>query len=98
MYAQDNNSLPVWSHNLSSVHQLISQPILVHFGGNCIKKGHWANECPNRANKVGPIANRGHDRNNARRPGNGGSGRGEPGRGGPGHCRLPLQAGCGGGG
>ena len=31
MYAQDNNSLPVWSHNLSSVHQLISQPILIHF-------------------------------------------------------------------
>ena len=31
MYAQDNNSLPVWSHNLSPPHQLISQPILIHF-------------------------------------------------------------------
>ena len=38
MYAQDNNSLPVWSHNLSPPHQLISQPILIHFGGNCINK------------------------------------------------------------
>ena len=31
MYAQDNNSLPVWSHNLSLTNLLISQPILIHF-------------------------------------------------------------------
>ena len=31
MYAQDNNSLPVWSYNLSLPHQLISHPILIHF-------------------------------------------------------------------
>ena len=31
MYAQDNNSLPVWSYNLSPPHYLISQPILIHF-------------------------------------------------------------------
>ena len=31
MYAQDNNPLPVWSHNLSLTNLLISQPILVHF-------------------------------------------------------------------
>ena len=55
---------------------------------HCGQIGHWANECPNRANVAGPIANRGRDRNNARRPG----------RGGPGHHRLPLQAGHGGGG
>ena len=55
---------------------------------HCGQKGHWANECPDRANVAGPIANRGRDRNNARRPG----------RGGPGHHHPPLQAGRGGGG
>ena len=63
---------------------------------HCGQKGHWANECPNRANNVGPIANRGRDRNDARRPGRGGSGRGGHGHGGPGHRRPPLQAGRGG--
>ena len=47
---------------------------------HCGQKGHWANECPNRANDAGPIANRGRDRNNSRRPGRGGSGRGGHGR------------------
>ena len=65
---------------------------------HCGQKGHWANECPNRANDAGPIANRGRDRNNARRPGRGGPRRGGPRRGGPGHRRLSLQARCGGGG
>ena len=60
---------------------------------HCGQKGHWANECPNRANVAGPNANRGCDRNNVRRPGHGG-----PGRGGPGHRCPPLQAGRGGGG
>ena len=64
-----------------------------HICHQCGQKGHWANLCPNRANDVGPIANRGRDHNNARRPGRGG-----PGRGGPGHRRPPLQAGRGGGG
>ena len=65
---------------------------------HCGQKGHWANKCRNRANDVGPIANRGRDRNNAHRPGHGGSGHGGHGRGGPGDCRPPLQAGRGGGG
>ena len=55
---------------------------------HCVQKGHWANECPNRANVTRPIANRGRDCNNVRRPG----------RGGPAHRCPPLQAGrCGGG-
>ena len=65
---------------------------------HCGQEGHWANECPNRANDVGPIANRGRDRNNARRPGRGGSGRRGHGRGGPGHRHPSLQDGRGGGG
>ena len=63
---------------------------------HCGQKGHWANECPNRANNVGPIANRGRDCNDARRHGRGGSGRGGHGCEGPGHRRPPLQAGRGG--
>ena len=31
MYTQDNNSLPVWSYNLSPAYLLISPPILNHF-------------------------------------------------------------------
>ena len=65
---------------------------------HCGQKGHWAKECPNRANNVGPIDNHGRDRNDAGRPGRGGSGRGGHGRGGPGHRRPPHQAGRGGGG
>ena len=65
---------------------------------HCGQKGHWANKCPNCANDVGPIANRDLYRNNARRPGRGGSGRGGHGRGGSGHRLPPLQAGRGGGG
>ena len=65
---------------------------------HCGQKGHWANECPNHAKDVGPIANRGHDCSNTCQPGRGGSGHGGPGCGRPGHCRPPLQAGRSGGG
>ena len=55
---------------------------------HCGQKGHWANECPDRANVAGSNVIRGCERNNVRRPG----------RGGPGHRCPPLQAGHGGGG
>ena len=37
MYAQNSILCQFGPRNLSSVQQLISQPILVHFGGNCIR-------------------------------------------------------------
>ena len=37
MYAQDNILCQFGLINLSSVQQLISQPILIRFGGNCIR-------------------------------------------------------------
>ena len=36
MYAQDNNSLPVWSQNLSSVTNTFLHQFSSIFGGNCI--------------------------------------------------------------
>ena len=46
MYAQDNNSLPVWSQNLSSVTNTFLHQFSSIFGGNCIteseeRAGYW---------------------------------------------------------